>query len=340
VWVTHVWWLWQVGFVVGPKPAGMDMRLVRSDEFGRMDMVWTPCDADLGSHVVCLSANDAQDGIMSAASEQTCVKLQVLPDPAPHFDLSAGMTRVEALHAIIGRESTFELYAADENCLDHIEISINELPAGAVLETRPAHKAECTHAHSTLRWTPAFNFGGWNGSMCFAVTDTAKSCGQHAHTVQHCVHVYVERCVYAIQRDQQLQEVAAFYGASWMQLWSLNQALHHPDIMMYTSQVISIGHKYRSGPHDTAGSVAKRMGMPLQQLALLNYDLQHTLALEQDVLFQPHQELCLIPNSCTGLAGTHFSQIKFADEGSLAEFASDAIPLAAAAPVVAPRPAS
>jgi len=323
----------QVGFVVGPKPAGMDMKLVRSDEFGRMKIAWTPCDAHIGSHVVCLSANDAQndwqDATMSAASEQTCVKVQVLADPAPNFDVSVGMTRVEVVHAIMGRESKFELYAADDNCLDHIEISIDELPAGAMLEKKPAHKMECTYAHSTLRWTPAFNFGGWDGTMCFNVTDTAKSCGQQAHSVQHCVRVYVERCVYAIQQDQQLQEVAAFYEASWMQLWSLNQGLRHPDIMMYDNQVIAVRHKYRAGPHDTAGAVAKRMGMPLQQMVLLNYDLRDRLASAEDVPLQANQQLCLIPNSCLGLASTHFSQIKFKDEGSLAEYASDAIPIAA-----------
>jgi hypothetical protein len=40
----------------------MQMTLLRADEYGRMLMEWTPCDADIGSHVVCLSAQDSQVG--------------------------------------------------------------------------------------------------------------------------------------------------------------------------------------------------------------------------------------------------------------------------------------
>lgn len=314
---------------MGPKPEGMKLQLLRSDNYGRMLIQWTPCDAHIGSHVVCLSADDSQGGSMSAASEQACIKVQVLPDPAPYFDLSQGKTHTEAVKVTIGRESSFELYAADDNCLDHIEISIEDMPPGAALVKRPAPREECTYAHSTLRWTPAYDYGGWNADVCFTVSDAGGSCGKAVHKVEHCVRVFVERCVYAVQPDQQLQEVAAFYEATWMQMWSLNQGLGHPDIMMYDNQVIMIGHKYRAGPKETAGGVAKRMGMPMHQFQLLNYDLRQQLNSSADVKLQPQQELCLIPNSCKGMGKTHFSEIKYIDEGSLAKYASDAIPLPA-----------
>ena len=78
----------------------------------------------------------------------------------------------------------------------------------------------CTRAHnSTFRWVPPFDHGGWDADVCFAVEDTASAaCGRNASRVLHCVRVVVERCVYAIQPDQQLQEIAVFYEASWMQV--------------------------------------------------------------------------------------------------------------------------
>jgi hypothetical protein len=315
---------------VGAKPGNMTMRLLRSDYYGRLQMSWTPCDADVGSHVVCMAAKDSQAGAASAASEQTCVKVQVLEDPAPYFDVSADKTRVDPVTLTMGRESSLELYAADDNCLDHIEIGIDDLPPGAALRKKPAHKMECTHAHSTMVWTPPYNYGGWDADMCFYVRDSGGSCGAEPHMVQHCVHLNVKRCEYALQQDQQLQELASFYDASWMQLWSLNHGIGHPDIMIYDQQIVMIGHKYHAGPQETAGGVAKRMGMPTRQLALLNYDMrEHLEGGLADVVLNKSQELCLIPNSCKGLASTHFSQIKLEDEDSLALYSSDAVSLPA-----------
>ena len=309
------------------------MELLRADEYGRMRMSWTPCDADIGSHVVCLSADDSQPGVKSAASEQMCVMMQVLADPAPYFDVSPGKTTTGSVHAVIGRESVVNLYAVDDNCLDEIEISMDKLPPGAALEKLAPATQQCTFARSLMRFTPPFDLGGWDADVCFNVSDTAGTCGQPAHKVQHCVRVLVERCVYAMQPDQQLQEVANFYEASWMQLWSLNQHLRHPDIIMYEQQVINVGHKYRAGPKETVQRVARRMGMSMEQMMLLNYDLKAHLEVKDggtnELPLDLHQQLCLIPNSCTGLASTFFSQIKLADEDTFAKFAADALDIPA-----------
>ena len=325
----------QVGFVIGPKPAGMSTRMRRSDSSGELALAWTPCDADIGSHVVCLSANDYQNDTSSAASEQKCVKIQVLEDPAPYFDLRAGKTQNATVIARMGRETVVEVYVIDDNCLDEIAISNERLPPGAQLQANAPPRVDCTFAHSTMRWIPPFDFGGWDEDMCFTAADKpCEACGLPATLVQHCVRVRVERCVYAIQPDQQLQEVAAFYEASWMQIWSLNQDLRHPDIVMWTNQTIRVGHKYRAGPQESTGGVAKRMGMTMQQLLLLNRDLRRPLSrqraeIEIDAPLRPHQELCLMPDSCRGMARTHISRIKYEDAETLAEYSSDAIPLPA-----------
>ena len=46
--------------MVGATPPNMQMTLLRADEYGRMLMEWTACDGDIGSHVVCISAQDSQ----------------------------------------------------------------------------------------------------------------------------------------------------------------------------------------------------------------------------------------------------------------------------------------
>jgi hypothetical protein len=42
-------------------------------------------------------------------------------------------------------------------------------------------------------------------------------------------------------------------------------------------------------------------------------------------------QVCVIPNSCTGLAGTHLSRIKYKDAGSYAQYVTDALAIDAAA---------
>jgi hypothetical protein len=91
--------------------------------------------------------------------------------------------------------------------------------------------------------------------------------------------------------------VAAFYQASWMQFWSLNQGMGHPDLVMYATQVINVGHKYRAGPSETAGAVAKRMGMSVQQLLLLNHDLRDAMA--------------ALPKDCEGNIYTKMVKVAF-----------------------------
>ena len=85
-----------------------------------------------------------------------------------------------------------------------------------------------------------------------------------------------------------------------------------------------------NGAAETVQRVARRMGMSLKQLMLLNYDLKAQLEGNDEVPLALHQQLCLIPNSCTGLASTTFSQIKLEDEDTLAKYAADALSVPAA----------
>ena len=75
---------------------------------------------------------------------------------------------------------------------------------------------------------------------------------------RHCIHFKVQRCRYALQEDQQLQEVAALFNVDWMRLWSLNLNLTHPDYVVYKKQVIMVGHLYRVAPNDRMDPAARR----------------------------------------------------------------------------------
>jgi hypothetical protein len=59
---------------------------------------------------------------------------------------------------------------------------------------------------------PAYDWGGSETDLCFTASDAprAPTCAKRRNTAKHCVRVIVERCVYAIQPDQQLQEVPTF----------------------------------------------------------------------------------------------------------------------------------
>jgi len=109
--------------------------------------------------------------------------------------------------------------------------------------------------------------------------------------------------------DQQLQEISALFGVDWMRLWSLNMDITHPDYVVYNQQVVMVGHLYKVAPNERMDRIAHRLGMSVQQLRDLNYDVAAS-----DALLQPGQELCVVPNSCTGLKDTFYSGMVYKDD--------------------------
>ena len=323
----------KVGFTIGPSPDSAVFTTVKNTNPSEMDMTWTPCASELGNNVLCMDAVDyhfdrqrslaspdpSKDFLdRSASSNMRCLHFEVVEDPAPKF---AGGIPTE-LTLTIGRPSTVELVAWDDNCLDEVTIDVqagSQLPAGAVLEKQNKKTGigrTCTNdgAQSgesrTLRWTPHTKMGGFNGSSCFEVSDTggAKSCGNAPQVTRHCIHFKVQRCRYALQEDQQLQEVAALFNVDWMRLWSLNLNLTHPDYVVYKKQVIMVGHLYRVAPNDRMDRISQRLGMSVSQLRDLNYDIGN------DDTLATGQELCVVPNSCKGEKETFYSGMVYRDD--------------------------
>jgi len=98
-----------------------------------------------------------------------------------------------------------------------------------------------------MTFKPSYKMGGYRQNLCVSVVDGGGSCSgtQAREPVQRCVAVSVVRCRYALQMDQQLQELAGQLGMDWIRLWSLNAELLHPDNIVFSGQEIFIGHRYK-----------------------------------------------------------------------------------------------
>jgi len=55
--------------------------------------------------------------------------------------------------------------------------------------------------------------------------------------------------------------------------------------------------------------VSQRLGMSVQQMRDLNYDIA-----SNDAVLQPGQELCVVPNSCKGLKDTFYTGMVYKDD--------------------------
>ena len=312
----------KVGFSIGPAPNSARFSAVKDTNPSEMMMHWTPCASEIGATIMCMDAVDyhilrgstpSQDKVANpASSNMRCLYFDVLPDPAPQFKPGIPKT----LSLFIGREGTLDLIAWDDNCLDTVTVLLapgSQMPPGAVLDKATKVEQYCTGVKRTMRWTPGIKMGGFTGTTCFTVQDTGGSatCGKAVpNTATHCVILQVHRCKYALQKDQQLQEISALFGVDWMRLWSLNMGIAHPDYVVYDGQVVSVGHLYKVAPNERLDRIAQRLGMTMELLLDLNFDLVNatvnTLAIGQ--------ELCVVPNSCQGHRDTFYSGMVYKDD--------------------------
>jgi hypothetical protein len=284
-----------------------------------MNVMWTPC--TVGETVsVCLEARDyhavGNTSMPSMSSSPQCLFLRVHKDPAPFFDATA--SQVKPAVFTIGKKGSFQLAAGDDNCADELRLTVKRggepLPADAVFSEAMSHTAPtgCIGVKRQVTWTPSYKYGGYHNHICFVATDMGGKCGGRPQTAEHCVPVEVRRCVYAMQYDQQLQHVAAVYGTDWMRMWSVNTNVLHPDYVPFVGQTIEIGHLFRmDSENEMPGVVARRMGMSIQQLKDLNYDVDMSRPLRRG------QMLCVIPDSCKGMAKSIEGDIKYVEKSMI-----------------------
>jgi len=316
----------KVGFTLGRMPPGARFSSVKDSNPAQMDMAWTPCGADVGAHTLCFEAADSHQAAgempgrgfaTPAMSEQKCVKLRVEKEPAPTFKQggAAGAPAAPQVEMLtIGRQTLLAVPLVTPNCQAKIQLAArrgSSLPAGASLRlaattragTPSVAKDACVEAEFHLDWTPAPTQGGFNETVCLEATSANPgTCTDTTPAPRvHCIRLVVHRCRYVLQQDQQLQEVAALFNVDWMRLWSLNPELMHPDYLVYGEQTLKVGHLYSALANEFPREIGKRMGMSDALLRDLNFGL------DLDARFDGGEELCVVPNSCTGTTGHRYS---------------------------------
>ena len=327
----------QVGFRAGHAPDGFRFKVLHTVSPAIVDMSWTPCVVG-GGGTVCVEAvdyhlNATRTGtFMSASSATVCTRLVVEEDPRPFF--VASDSQVAPAVFTIGRTGTFILRAGDENCADSVDVIVSSngepLPPEARLDvverSGPGGAGDgrsCVSTSARVTWMPSYKYGGYDREVCFTARDAVGECAKAApHTSEHCVRVQVRRCVYAMHDDQQLQQVAGVFGLGWMHLWSLNQEILHPDFIPFRGQTVHVGHLMVMDSDKTMPTdLARRMGMPMDQLQFLNYGLDMSKPLRLG------QEVCVVPDSCKGMTKTVMGTIEYAHEGSVQRGADAIQPL-------------
>jgi len=323
----------KVGFTIGRMPAAVKFTTVYNTNPAQMDLAWTPCSSDVGRHTLCFEATDSHQaqGDMpnrpfapSSSSEQKCVQVLVEQEEAPHFIVGADATPVSPQMCTMGKPTQLKVHVGSANCQATMLVSAQagtQLPEGASLERISSDRKQqsdispelCVTAEFHLIWTPLLTQGGFNKTVCLEANSvhTGGCTGTTPKPDVHCMQLYVQRCRYSMQLDQQLQEIASLFNIDWMRLWSLNPTLLHPDYVIYGGQNIMIGHLYSALSNELPLEIAKRMGMPDVQMKALNYGLDLAARLEAG------DEVCVVPNSCSGAVNSKYSGL---DSSSLSSY--------------------
>jgi len=269
---------------------------------------WRPCHCDVGRTFMCASARaSGPDGLGfgSAGGNVTCVAVDVLPDIAPVVRMPAPEASFDFY---MGRETRVPVVVALHNPNKNLSWGSEGLPVGAHLahtaEDLPAldtacASAPCSHRGRDVVWKPAYNQGGLSARVCVqAETPEVTGCeapGQARYS-EVCFTVRAFRCVYALAREQHLQEIASLFHTDWLNVYSMNPTVTAPDRVMYAEQVLNVGHLYNVVPGDTLSKISTRFGTSIEHLLMVNADVQ------PDTLFAG-DELCVIPDTCSAAVG-------------------------------------
>jgi len=288
-----------VGFTYGPLPSGMRLSTIKGRNPVSMMVDWTPCVGMSGFHTVCVAATSSS----GVSSNQQCFSYIIHAEPPPALSVNSSFN---LKHFYIGRMLSFDVVADEANCGDTAKMGIIGVPpqgmTAGVVEYRSTGGA-CDSAVMPVSWTPPNHFGGYSARVCFFATDSCGgcSCSGREDTSSLCVDVAVVRCKYGVGLEQSLVEVASIFGSDWITLWNLNDA-KHPDFVLYSGQVLSVGHIYRVSVGDNLQAIAERFGSTVDTIKYLNYDLRNSSGAPA-----VDSEICIIANSCLGQIGNRFS---------------------------------
>ena len=232
-------------------------------------MTWKPCACDVGRQYLCVAPQTSQMdslGLDKVTGEERCMAIDVLPDALPQW---VSPQPDQVLEFYMGKETRYPISVQVLNPDKEVNIEA-DLPPGAALDimTRPtqncSHTGQCYTRSRDLAWTPAWNQGGYSVYVCFKASDIITGC-EHAnqqHETTRCATLLVRKCVYAVNFEQHLQELASLYKTDWLNVYSMNPTIKTPDRVLFEGQLVNIGHLYSVVPGDTVSKIAKVICKP------------------------------------------------------------------------------
>ena len=232
-------------------------------------MTWKPCACDVGRQYLCVAPQTSQMdslGLDKVTGEERCMAIDVLPDALPQW---VSPQPDQVLEFYMGKETRYPISVQVLNPDKEVNIEA-DLPPGAAMDimTRPtqncSHAGQCYTRTRDLAWTPAWNQGGYSVYVCFKASDIITGC-EHAnqqHETTRCATLLVRKCVYAVNFEQHLQELASLYKTDWLNVYSMNPTIKTPDRVLFEGQLVNIGHLYSVVPGDTVSKIAKVICKP------------------------------------------------------------------------------
>eukprot|EP00286_Rhodomonas_abbreviata_P018070 CAMPEP_0181303672 /NCGR_PEP_ID=MMETSP1101-20121128/8694_1 /TAXON_ID=46948 /ORGANISM="Rhodomonas abbreviata, Strain Caron Lab Isolate" /LENGTH=652 /DNA_ID=CAMNT_0023409283 /DNA_START=91 /DNA_END=2046 /DNA_ORIENTATION=- len=288
-----------------------------SDE-ATMELRWSPCVGDIGSYTVCIDIVNSLGLADTAQCMELRVQrdppptlrislFRFLPNGTSAGDLYIGRRYTFLMVATDSNEAdALMLEPTTPPCAPSSSSSSSSssasseaggcpmLPPDAVL--LPTMRTQGNGSVTSTRemvFAPKHNHGGYNQMHCFKTTDACgvasprcndekegddASCPGVASSAVACVLVHVRRCAFVVRSGQTLEQIAQIYKTDWLQLWSHNGHIEHPDAALTPGSVLSIGRPYDVQPYDTAEEVVERFGMSMDLLQTLNADVTGSLA--------------------------------------------------------------
>ena len=78
-------------------------------------------------------------------------------------------------------------------------------------------------------------------------------------------------------------------------------------------QVLIVGHDYRAGPGESGDAVAARVGMGVEQLLALNFDLGLQAAAGLGLGLGEGQVVCVVPSPCSAPQESLYAGLVYRD---------------------------
>jgi len=283
------------------------------------------------TYKVCFIARDNKDncqkgGYYSQKADNPCIDISV-HSPMPMWDDSTPADD-KNFNVFVGCTHEHTIGCQDQNtAISGYAVTAyvsedSELPSGAVLapcriaalnddaEVNPARR--CSRDFS---WKPVRGQEGYVYDICYTCSDQGCTEVLHDGNIQRflppmnttevrCITITVVRCKYCVQRGDTLHYINKYYhlDANWLRLWNANgnsvdhantitAPVHDPDMVLFDTQVISVGPTYRVQAGDSLQNLANRFHTTVKKVMSVNPDLANV----DDIA--PGQELCILPCS-------------------------------------------